>query len=209
MADRDYEREVRALLDRTNAEATAADERGDHAEAKRVINGAIRDLREMKRELTETERAIRENVRDARLQTRKSGQTIGLFMGSKARGSMARSRAREGRKLSERQADALRPIAAFKSELDRLISALDGEKARVTDAQARAKSAGSNRSTASVKPAASPPPPPPGAVPPPPPPHWAPDPAGRHEHRYWDGTRWTDHVGNRGATSIDPYDVGH
>jgi hypothetical protein len=37
-----------------------------------------------------------------------------------------------------------------------------------------------------------------------PPAGWHPDPAGRHEHRYWDGTRWSDHVSDRGLTSVDP-----
>jgi uncharacterized protein YxjI len=33
---------------------------------------------------------------------------------------------------------------------------------------------------------------------------WHPDPTGRHQHRYWDGAQWTDHVSDNGATSIDP-----
>jgi len=28
---------------------------------------------------------------------------------------------------------------------------------------------------------------------------WYPDPAGRHEHRYWDGARWTEHVASEVA----------
>jgi len=32
---------------------------------------------------------------------------------------------------------------------------------------------------------------------------WHPDPYGRHEHRYWDGLRWTEHVSDGGRTSID------
>ncbi|HEX5588492.1 MAG TPA: DUF4328 domain-containing protein [Acidimicrobiia bacterium] len=39
-----------------------------------------------------------------------------------------------------------------------------------------------------------------------PPAHWAADPSGRHEHRYWDGTRWTDHVSDQGAVTVDPID---
>jgi len=35
-------------------------------------------------------------------------------------------------------------------------------------------------------------------------PAWQPDPTGRHELRYWDGTRWTHHVSDRGTTSTDP-----
>src|SRR4051794_13133389 len=33
---------------------------------------------------------------------------------------------------------------------------------------------------------------------------WHPDPRGRHEHRYWDGTQWTDHVADAGVMSTDP-----
>ena len=33
---------------------------------------------------------------------------------------------------------------------------------------------------------------------------WYPDPARRHSHRYWDGTRWTEHVSNDGQPTVDP-----
>jgi uncharacterized protein YxjI len=33
---------------------------------------------------------------------------------------------------------------------------------------------------------------------------WHPDPTGRHQLRYWDGTQWTDHVSNNGVTGSDP-----
>jgi hypothetical protein len=33
---------------------------------------------------------------------------------------------------------------------------------------------------------------------------WHPDPTGRHELRYWDGSAWTAHVANDGVTSSDP-----
>lgn len=35
-------------------------------------------------------------------------------------------------------------------------------------------------------------------------PNWYPDPHGRHELRYWDGSAWTDHVSNGGVASTDP-----
>jgi hypothetical protein len=71
-------------------------------------------------------------------------------------------------------------------------------------------------------PAASGPPPPPESPPPraptppaPPPPAasanapggpaaWHPDPAGRHEQRYWDGSGWTEHVSDGGTPGTDP-----
>ncbi len=33
---------------------------------------------------------------------------------------------------------------------------------------------------------------------------WHPDPTGHHEHRYFDGAAWTDHVADAGRTSQDP-----
>ena len=36
------------------------------------------------------------------------------------------------------------------------------------------------------------------------PPDWYPDPAGRHQHRYWDGQSWTDQVADHGRQSTDP-----
>jgi hypothetical protein len=35
-------------------------------------------------------------------------------------------------------------------------------------------------------------------------PDWYPDPAGRHEFRYWDGASWTQNVADGGAQSVDP-----
>jgi uncharacterized protein YxjI len=34
-------------------------------------------------------------------------------------------------------------------------------------------------------------------------PNWYPDPFGRHELRYWDGTTWTEHVASHGRQSVD------
>ena len=37
---------------------------------------------------------------------------------------------------------------------------------------------------------------------------WYPDPTGRHEHRYYDGTAWTDHVSDGGVAGRDPVEGG-
>lgn len=37
---------------------------------------------------------------------------------------------------------------------------------------------------------------------------WQPDPSGRHETRYWDGTVWTSSVSDNGVTSDDPIASG-
>ena len=36
---------------------------------------------------------------------------------------------------------------------------------------------------------------------------WYPDPAGRHQHRYWKGRRWTDQVADNGVVTSDPPNV--
>jgi hypothetical protein len=51
-------------------------------------------------------------------------------------------------------------------------------------------------------PAASPPTAPPATVPGSP--GWAADPYGRHQWRYWDGSRWTDQVADGSTQSTDP-----
>jgi hypothetical protein len=38
----------------------------------------------------------------------------------------------------------------------------------------------------------------------PPPASWQRDPWGRHELRYWDGRRWSEHVSDAGNRSLDP-----
>ena len=37
-----------------------------------------------------------------------------------------------------------------------------------------------------------------------PPAGWYPDPSGRFELRYWDGSRWTEHVSRAGQQYTDP-----
>ena len=37
---------------------------------------------------------------------------------------------------------------------------------------------------------------------------WYPDPMGRHQYRYWNGTEWTDDVANNGVTAKDPLQGG-
>jgi hypothetical protein len=36
---------------------------------------------------------------------------------------------------------------------------------------------------------------------------WHPDPSGRHQHRYWDGSAWTEHVADNGVSGTDPVDL--
>jgi hypothetical protein len=35
---------------------------------------------------------------------------------------------------------------------------------------------------------------------------WQTDPTGRHDHRYWDGSRWTEHVADAGVAATDQYE---
>ena len=33
---------------------------------------------------------------------------------------------------------------------------------------------------------------------------WYTDPLGRHQNRYWDGWKWTEHVADNGVGAVDP-----
>jgi hypothetical protein len=39
-------------------------------------------------------------------------------------------------------------------------------------------------------------------------PSWKPDPTGKHDHRYWDGSQWTDNISDAGVAGTDPYEAG-
>ena len=39
--------------------------------------------------------------------------------------------------------------------------------------------------------------------------NWYPDPGGKHEHRYWDGSQWTDNVADHGRQAVDPLVAGY
>lgn len=208
MAKNDLNQRILDIAAATEAEAQKAADSGDLAEAKRVLSNGIRDLRDYKRELTEAERSIREQFQDAKLSNRASGQTVGMFVGSKTRAAMARGRAAQGRKVAANQSAALQPYAQAKMNVDRAIATIDRAKADVTNEVARLRESGKTPAArpaataerAAQVEAASPPPPPP----PPVPAQWAADPHGRHQHRYWDGARWTEHVANDGVASVDP-----
>jgi hypothetical protein len=37
---------------------------------------------------------------------------------------------------------------------------------------------------------------------------WLPDPTGKHDHRWWDGDQWTEHVADAGQAAVDPLGPG-
>lgn len=182
--------EMQLIMERTSAEATELGARGEPAAARRVLADGIRQLRELKRQLTATERIIRAHYQDARQQNRQSGQTIGLFVGSKGRGALARGRAAGARGLAAQQANELRPYAQAKLDVDNAIAHLDTMRARLAAASpAPDRYFGSAPSARAAAPSA--------------PPGWHPDPFGRFEWRWWDGTGWTEQVARSGVRATD------
>ncbi|MBK8459189.1 MAG: DUF2510 domain-containing protein [Micropruina sp.] len=160
---------------------------GDIAEAKRLLMESQRDLRDVKRDIADAERQIREAGTEARLKVTGTGQVMGTFMGSKVRGAMAQGRAIDKRRIAEQQHQMLAAYTPLKSFIAQKLAEIDRIKAQLVTTQP----------TAAV-------PPPPRPVAPSVPPRWAPDPAGKHEQRWWDGWGWTEHVTNHGITAVDP-----
>lgn len=200
MSAKDMMKQVEAIAGLVEQRANALLAEDRYKEAKSVITDGQRDLRDLKRAAVDIQRQIRLQGTDARQSTNKSGQMIGLVAGSKARGNMARGRAVQKRRIADKQADALRPYDAVKSTIDNVLSQMDRVKAQVTSEEQAARASGVSGSAAKAQaPGAAPMPPPP-----PTPATWAPDPHGRHELRYWDGTAWSHHVSNQGIVATDP-----
>lgn len=188
--------ELQRIASAADDEVNAAVSRDDLAEAKRVLVNAQRDLRSLKRDVTDEERATRESFQDARLDASQSGQVVGMFVNAKARGAMARVRAIEKRSISENQAKALRPYADLKSTIDRGILELDRSKSKVAAEVADRRTKPAAAAIVQLPPES----PLPEAVPA----QWNIDPTERHQHRWWDGRQWTEHVSDNGTASIDP-----
>lgn len=186
-----------AIASHTQDAANAALAVDDEREAKRILAEGIRNLRDLKRQLADEQRAIREAATDARQKIAGKGQMVGLVAGSKARGAMARGRAAAQRSVAKDKEAALRPYANAKASIDNAIAQMDRAKAGLGGSAAAAPAPAAPVASVPAAPPASPPPPPTPAA-------WAPDPFRRHELRYWDGVQWTHHVSNRGVQAIDP-----
>ncbi|MEI6621729.1 MAG: DUF2510 domain-containing protein [Actinomycetes bacterium] len=198
----EFASQAQAVVDLRTIEINECVAAGNVVAAKRTIADAVRELRDIKRAATDEERAIRSDFADARLKASEQGQTIGMFVNSKTRASMARMRAANKRTLARKQQAALDPYRNVKSLIDQTIAQLNAFKAEII------REGGSERRTSrtEVDEIAETPVraiPTKTAPPPPMPPMWATDPYGRHEHRYWDGSSWTEHVSNAGAVSTD------
>jgi hypothetical protein len=190
------------------SQASTLHEAGRYVDAKKVLTNGQQQLRNLKSEAVAEEREIRAQFQQARLDVNKTGQTLGMFMGSKARGTMGRARAYEKRGIAQQQQDALEPYRQLKTGIDAAIAELSTYKIEIDSDAANAKAGGTKPKTAASsepQPVAAVAAPAPTAPPPPPTPaQWATDPFGRHEHRWWDGSKWTEHVASRGQQSTDP-----
>ncbi len=174
--------------------ATRLVKAGQPDDAKTALTNAQKLLRNIKREATAEERETRSEFQQARIDTSNKGQVLGLLGGSKVRAAAAKGRAFERRSLAQQQQDSMAPFVQLKASIDRALVELDNMKAEVGDPDAESWEGDDDES-----PSSPPPPPVTQATPP----QWSPDPGGRHELRYWNGTAWTDHVSDAGVVGVD------
>jgi Protein of unknown function (DUF2510) len=206
------DRTCRLAVEHVQRVMESADSVPSLKEVKRVLSAAQRDLRDVKRRLTEEERELKLQTQQVRRKIAGQGQVLGLFVGSRGRGALSHGRASQRQSLARREASAITPYRNVKAAIDRQINQLQHQKDVVDTELAQrgpaSRSTASRSVTAASKPVAETQallPPPPAPPPPPPTPAvWAPDRYNRHELRYWDGTRWTEHVSDRGDPGIDP-----
>ena len=171
---------------RAEDQANAYLTRGQDAEARRVLTEAQRDLRDLKREIGDAEREIRLAGTEARQKVTGQRQMTRAF-GKTARSVGASMSAAQKNDIAIRQTAALAEYAPIKSAITELIADLDRMKAELSDP------------APAVPPSPSGPPAPPTV-----PAQWGSDPTGRHQLRWWDGTRWSAHVSDAGQQSTDP-----
>jgi len=133
-------------------------------------------------------------------------QTCGEFNDTGNAKPFTGPEARKWRKVYEKQ-QAAKSQAQLATEQRAAELAAQAFVAEVHAAEAGATEAVDYSTTPAVAtaPTASPSP---DAVPPPPPPvvpaGWQPDPTGRFQVRYWDGSQWTPHVSTAGVQDTDP-----
>jgi hypothetical protein len=188
---------VSAVADELTRDTNALLQEERYKDALKRIALGSKELKALKAEVVLHERSIRQDAADARLEVSNKGQTIGAFAGPRTRGALARGRAAEKRSIASQQADAMEPFQRVKFNIDAALAQIDAAKIEIEKASLGILKAADPEPTTEL------PPPSPAAVPASPP-HWASDPTGRHELRYFDGTSWTSHVSDAGVQATDP-----
>ena len=185
------------LQERLMTIATACDE---------VLNSSLEDgeklaraqefrdhLRSLELETHEVKRKASEKFYANSSQRNARSRALGgLLGGTGADSLLAAGRQLSATKESDRRNEALAP---FDELLERERKVGEIYDASIRELRQRRLLSGSTTTSA------APPPPPP-----PMPAEWKADPSGRHEHRYWDGARWTEHVANGGVQTLDPWE---
>jgi len=112
--------------------------------------------------------------------------------------------------VTRHEQSSLQPYRHLRALIDENIAKLESVKEGIQtelERLAATKRAGSPPAAKKLpKPAGKPPESLPAREPlspPPTPAQWAADPYGRHQWRYWDGSRWTEHVANDGIEETD------
>ena len=171
---------------RAQDDANALLEQERPADAVRVLTDAQRDLRDLKREIVAVEREARLDATAARQKATSQAQSMALLGKTMGRAG-SRGAAVTKNQISQQQTALLASFAPVKVAIDQMVANLDRAKA---DIKASSREQQAQQAAA--------------AVPPPPAGQWAADPSGRHELRWWDGGRWTEHVVDRGQQAVDP-----
>jgi hypothetical protein len=175
---------------------------GRAADAKRSLADGQRKLRQLKSEAAAEERELRAHFEQMRLDASKRGERAGILLSSSYRAAMARGRATAKRSIAQQRQDAVAPYRRTKWLIDQLVAAMATARSEIRwrtrserpvgDADQQPFDAALRAVLYEYAPATLPPP------------VWASDPFRRSEYRWWDGTRWTEHVRNGDQSSFDP-----
>lgn len=164
--------------------------------ARRYIADGIRELKAVKQRCGYAIADIRTAARTQRTDIAGTGQVAGTLIGGGVRRAMSAGRGVARRRISELELEASQPykeIARLADEsilqLQRLRSAVDDAASMDDDDDDGDGDGDAVLPEANVVAAAS-------AA-------WHPDPYGRYELRYWNGSQWTGHVSSGGVVGRD------
>ena len=116
------------IADRCNERTNRMLQADKAKEAAESLTLGQKELRNLKRDISDEERELRGSFQAERLEVSGKGRFVGLFMPYKIRRMLSVSRGHARRKLSESRQDTLLPYQRLRAAIDDLIAEMDSMK---------------------------------------------------------------------------------
>jgi Protein of unknown function (DUF2510) len=194
VSNSDLASEFQFLVDRFNDESNrlslGAPVGGDHPSVAAIIDLQSRLLIDLKDLRARVLLAERSTQNAAQVEMAKAGSKDHMLLKVLAgKGAASSARATNKRAIASQKSEIVNVQRAFKTAIDDIVRQVTTSRAELKLEIAAARKSSKSR-IASPAPSTAPP-------------GWHIDPSERFEHRFWDGSRWTEHVSTNGIASTD------